>query len=269
MENTEGNNFLESSVRDDVMAANKELVNIITATKLTGVSKETLLKFTEVGCLNPIKQSSDNSEELYFDKDELISLVGVAEESDVKRNNHFTPSAKAEDSETLSEKIEVSNSFTAEEEAVSAEGENISENENSLEHEKEEDHITKTFNDSTIQDSTFSTSPIEEVQTININKVSSTHFSTNHPAKNLRSYIHIIKNQDRIIANKDEQISSLEKQVSWLRSRVETAEVNSEREKMLLMTQAKTIQELSESVKNKPSIFKGILQSVGLLPPPQ
>lgn len=76
----------------------------------------------------------------------------------------------------------------------------------------------------------------------------------------------VLRWQDNIIAVKDEQIAALQSEISWLRLRVEKFEDQSDRDRVLLMSQNQTIQQLAKLDRNKRSLMRSTMEFLGLVP---
>lgn len=76
----------------------------------------------------------------------------------------------------------------------------------------------------------------------------------------------VLRWQDNIIAVKDEQIAALQSEINWLRLRVEKFEDQSDRDRVLLMSQNQTIQQLAKLDRNKRSLMRSTMEFLGLVP---
>lgn len=219
----------------------KSFITEAEAVKICSISANTLKKFAEVGCIETkLKEptTGDESIDCLYEKAGLLALLGITDVSDKDETN--------EDS--------YRENFT---EATSA-----------------------SIRDATITDSDVSeTASIVEntempgqlntnnnVQSDDADEVIETHKPA---AKNrLSSLVEVLKMQDQILTEKDAMIRTLEQQNSWLRQRIEKAEETAEREQMVLMSQAKTIQDLAklQDANSRKGPIRGLLEYMGFTP---
>ena len=79
---------------------------------------------------------------------------------------------------------------------------------------------------------------------------------------------HLIDLQDRFIEAKEQEIKSLKEERDWLRNRIEKLEEKNDRDQLILVSVSETNRGLLRAIENKPSLVKGALEWLGLLPPP-
>ena len=214
---------------------NNLFISELQAAKIAGISANTLRKFAEVGCLET-KELPEGG--ILYKKDSLLCLWGL----DHQNTDH--QEEELEQAQTVKIK-----QFTQALDGTTVGPGSVIEESSPVEANNKISAGPRNNNQSQV--TATQESPLENI-----------------PSKKLSSIIEIIRVQDQLIGEKDERIQSLERQISWLRERVERSEDNAEKEKLIVMSQTKTIQELVRFQEQKPprTGIMGLLKYIGLLP---
>lgn len=76
----------------------------------------------------------------------------------------------------------------------------------------------------------------------------------------------VLEAQDRLLVLKDEEIADLKKQRTWLQQRIEKLEQQSDRDRLILLSEAHTIKQLVAIEANRKSKLRAALEFFGIVP---
>jgi hypothetical protein len=76
----------------------------------------------------------------------------------------------------------------------------------------------------------------------------------------------VIELQERLLAAKDVEIADLKSQREWLQSRIEKLEQQSDRDKLILLSETQTIKQLIAIESNRKSKVRAALEFFGIIP---
>jgi hypothetical protein len=81
-----------------------------------------------------------------------------------------------------------------------------------------------------------------------------------------RGFRQVIELQERLLAAKDVEIADLKSQREWLQSRIEKLEQQSDRDKLILLSETQTIKQLIAIESNRKSKVRAALEFFGIIP---
>ena len=227
----------------------ENLLTETNAAELSGVSIATLNRFAEVGYLRT--ETGTDGRKL-FSKDELLQIFRLAE----TENSQFAASESTSDSSALNAKIEVerpaavTNSKAFESETL--------EDGNDILDPIDQDEVFQS-------DTEVNAEPL--LAATNSSPQGAVPNSVEQETLNIHSLRSIIELQEKVLELREAEIASLKEDRTWLRARIEKLESQSDRDRVIVLSNMQAMKRLIGLQERKKSSVRATLEFFGLVAP--